>query len=108
MYVQIISIQAPMGQIDTLRTFITEEFLPSLEKAAGFASANFLEQVDDRDNAKLVLYWDSQKDVENAHSTGLLLGTDSSLIARIPGARIQRQSYIMQAESQIETEHFIE
>ncbi len=102
MYVQIISIQAPLGQIDKLRAFIEDELLPAVHKAAGFVSASLLEQVDDRDSTKLIMYWADQASVENAHSTGLLLGTSSSLVARVPGTRIQRTSYIMQASTEQE------
>lgn len=100
MYVQIISMQAPMGKSETLRRFISDEYLPAIRAAAGFISANLLEQVDDRDSAKLVVFWENQRAVENAHSTGLLLGTDSSLAAKIPGIKVQRQSYIMQASAE--------
>jgi len=103
MYVQIISIQAPLGQVDQLRDFVSDEFLPNIRIANGFISANMLEQVDDRDSVKLIVYWENQKAVENAHSTGLLLGSDSSLAARMPGVRIQRQSYIMQASAEGES-----
>jgi len=91
--------QAPLNQIDRLRQYISDEYLPIMRQAAGFVSASMLEQVDDRDNVKLVVYWQDQRSVENANSTGLLLGSDSSLVAQIPGTRIQRQSYIMQAST---------
>jgi quinol monooxygenase YgiN len=104
MYVQIISIKAPLGQVNQLRAFVDEEFIPSIKLANGFISANMLEQVDDRDSVKLIVYWESQKAVENANSTGLLLGSDSSLTARLPGVRIQRQSYIMQASTEGEAQ----
>lgn len=100
MYVQIISMQAPMGKGEDLRAFIADEYLPAINGAAGFVSANFLEQVDDRDAAKLVVFWENQKSVENAHSTGLLLGTDSGIAIKIPGIRVQRQSYLMQASTE--------
>lgn len=100
MYVQIITLQAPMGKIDDLRQFIANEYIPAVSKSPGFVSAHLLEQVDDRDSAKLVAYWESQKALEKANTTGLLLGTDTGIVARIPGTRIQRQSYIMQATSE--------
>ncbi|MFW5696331.1 MAG: antibiotic biosynthesis monooxygenase [Phototrophicaceae bacterium] len=100
MYVQIITLQAPMGKAQMLRNFISGEYLPAIREASGFISANLLEQVDDRDSAKLIVYWKDQASVENAHSTGLLLGTDSGLVAKVPGLRVQRQSYIMQASAE--------
>lgn len=100
MYVQIITLQAPIGKIDELRTILKDEFLPAVRQAPGFIAANLLEQVDDRDSAKLIMYWQDQKSLENAHNTGLLLSTDTGMVAKLPGLRVQRQSYIMQASTE--------
>lgn len=95
MFVQIIEMTSPLGTISQLRKLIAEEYLPSLRDRDGFVSAQFLEQVDDRDKARLIIYWENHNKVEDAHRTGVLAGSNASIAARIPGLRIQRQSYIV-------------
>ena len=94
MFVQIIDLQVPPGQVKEARRLVADEYLPALQDRNGFISAHLLEQVDDRDYLKLVIYWDEQKSVEEANRTGVLAGSTTSIAARIPGMRVQRQSYI--------------
>lgn len=95
MFVQIIEMQAPAGKIRELRSLIAGEYLPALQDRVGFIAAHLLEQVDDRDSAQLLIFWDSHASVENANRTGVLAGSTTSIAARIPGLRVQRQSYIV-------------
>jgi heme-degrading monooxygenase HmoA len=95
MYVQIVSMQCPMGQIKQLRELLADEYLPALTKRPGFINAHLLEQVDDRDFAKLIIYWDSQGAYEETVRTGVLTDSPSSIAARMPGLRVQRDSYIV-------------
>lgn len=95
MYVQIITIKAPIGEINSIRSFIENDYLPQMKQVAGFSQAHLLEQIDDRDTAKLIVYWRDQTSVENANSTGLLMDAATSLVAHVPGTRVQRTGYIM-------------
>ena len=95
MFVQIISMRAPFNKITEVRKLISTEYLDAIRDRAGFVSAHLLEQIDDRDQAKLVVFWDSQASLENVNRTGVLAGSDHSIAARIPGLRIQRESYIV-------------
>lgn len=95
MFVQIVEMNAPVGTLQQLRALIAEEYLPSLQNRRGFLAAHLLEQVDDRDKTKLIIYWDSHASVEDANRTGVLAGSTTSIAARIPGLRVQRQSYIV-------------
>jgi heme-degrading monooxygenase HmoA len=95
MFAQVIRIQAPSGEIDQVRRLIANEYIPAIQARPGFLSAQLLEQIDDRDRAELIIYWDSQAAVEEFNRTGMLMGSDHSVAARIPGLRIQRQSYIV-------------
>ena len=95
MYVQVINLQAPLGKIGQLRQLINDEYLPALRARHGFQGAHLLEQVDYRDNAKLVIFWKDHASSEDTSNTGVLTGSEYSIAARIPGLRIQRQSYIV-------------
>lgn len=94
MFVQIIHMQAPSGEIAKVRQLIEGEYIPAIRNRAGFISAHLLEKIDDRDTAELIVYWDSQADVENFHKTETLMGSTHSIAARIPGMRVQKESYI--------------
>lgn len=94
MFVQVITLQAPQDRNKELRQLVAEEYLPAIRNRPGFVSANLLEQVDDPDTAQLIIYWDNQKALENTTQTGVLAGTTQSIAARLPGLRVQRQSYI--------------
>jgi heme-degrading monooxygenase HmoA len=104
MFVQIIHMQAPIGEIANLRRLVAQEYLPALRNRPGFISAHLLEQIDNRDNAELVIYWDNHDSVEDANRTGVLAGSDSSIAARMPGLRIRRQSYIIKVAVENEPE----
>jgi heme-degrading monooxygenase HmoA len=95
MFVQMISMRAPTGEIKSLRSLIAHEYLPAVRARPGFVAAHLLEKVDDRDCAELMIFWDSQSAVEEANRTTALAGSDHSIAARMPGLRIQRQSYIV-------------
>ena len=99
MYVQILTMQAPAGRIAELRELIGTEYLPALQGRQGFKSAHLLEQVDDRDHTKLIIYWDSQASVENTQRTGVLAGSTTSIVARMPGLKIMRDSYIVKVSA---------
>lgn len=99
MYVQILTMQAPAGRIAELRELIGTEYLPALQGRQGFKSAHLLEQVDDRDHTKLIIYWDSQASVENIQRTGVLAGSTTSIVARMPGLRVTRDSYIVKVST---------
>jgi len=94
MFVQMISMQAPLGKIEDLRKLLLSEYLPALENRPGFITAHLLEQVDDRDSAHLMIYWSNQRALEATETTGVLAGSTTSIVARMPGLRVQRQSYI--------------
>jgi len=95
MFAQIITMKVPDGTIERLRVLIADEYLPVVSTRPGFVSASLLEQVDDRNMTHLVVYWETQQDVENANLTTGLAGSTSSIAARIPGLRVQRHSYIV-------------
>ncbi|TVR19367.1 MAG: hypothetical protein EA396_12700 [Anaerolineaceae bacterium] len=102
MYVQIITIKAPVGEINSIRHFIQNDYLPQMKQVAGFSQAHFLEQMDDRDTAKLIVYWRDQTSAENANGTGLLMDAATSLVAHVPGTRVQRTGYIMHNQLAVE------
>lgn len=95
MFAQVIELQAPLDKISELRDLIKLEYLPALAEREGFISAQLMEQVDDRDKARLITLWDSQKSVENVNRTGVLAGSITSISARLPGTQVSRQSYIV-------------
>lgn len=95
MFVQVVSLQAPMDNITQLRELVAKEYFPALRERPGFVAAHLLEQVDDRDSAQLIIYWDSQAAVENTNRTGVLAGSAQSIAARMPGLKIKRQSYLI-------------
>lgn len=95
MFVQMITLKAPMNHIARLRQLVAEEYLPAIRNRPGFISAHLLEQVDDPDTAKLIVNWENQVAVEDTHKTGVLAGSAQSIAARMPGLRIERQSYIV-------------
>lgn len=100
MYVQVISLQAPLGKIGQLRQLINDEYLPALRTRSGFQGAHLLEQVDNRDNAKLLIFWKDHASSDDTTNTGVLTGSEYSIAARIPGLRIQRQSYIVNVSAE--------
>ncbi len=95
MFTQIITMRVPANSIETLRTLITDEYLPEVQTRSGFVSANLLEQVDDRNMTHLIINWETQSDVEAASHTSSLAGSPYSIVARIPGMRVQRHSYLV-------------
>lgn len=94
MFVQVISLKAPINRIKQLRQLVADEYLPAIRRRPGFLSASLLEQIDDADTAMLVIYWSNQESVESLNKTGVLAGSTESIAARLPGLRIQRTSYI--------------
>ena len=100
MFVQIIDMTAPIGKIQDLRRLIATDYLPALEHRPGFISGHLLEQVDDRDHAKLIIYWNSHAALEDTNRTGVLSGSTSSIMARLPGLRVQRQSFVVDVSAQ--------
>lgn len=94
MFVQMVSMEVPLGQISDLRDMLFGEYLPALRERPGFIAAHLLEQIDDRNSAFLLIYWDSQRSVED-EKTGILAGSPHSIAARMPGLRVRRQSYIV-------------
>lgn len=96
MFIQVIDMQIPIGQLAQLRQLIQEEYLPAIRNRPGFVRADLLEQVDDPNTAKLIIYWNDQASVENTQKTGVLAGSTQSIAARLPGLRLQKQSYIVQ------------
>jgi len=101
MFVQIIEMKVPYGQISKLRHMIEQEYMPALRDRPGFIRADLLEQVDDRNETLLIAYWESHADLEATNNTGVLAGSTTSIAARIPGLRIQRQSYVVDVTTEI-------
>ncbi len=99
MFVQVIEMLAPAGQIEALRKLVQEEYLPSIRSRPGFLTAHLLEQLDNRDETKLVIYWDTHASLEDANRTGVLAGSTTSIAARMPGLKVQRQSYLVNVKS---------
>lgn len=95
MYAQITTLRAPLNKMAELRRLIEQEYLPNVFNRDGFVSAQLLEQIDDTDNAQLIMFWDSQAAVERAGQTGLLRQTLEGLAIGLPGLKIQRQGYIV-------------
>jgi Antibiotic biosynthesis monooxygenase len=95
MYVQLITLRAPNEQIGQLRTIISGDYLSVISKRPGFVAAHLLEEIDDPESAKLLIYWDNQSSAEIAQATGVLSGSINAVAAQMPGLRIQRQSYIV-------------
>jgi hypothetical protein len=104
MFAQIITMKVPPGNIEGLRTLIMSEYLTEVRNRPGFVAASLLEQVDDRNTTQLIIYWETQRDVEAANQTTGLAGSPYSIAARIPGMRVQRQSYIIK----VSTEHALQ
>ena len=95
MFTQIITMKVPDGNIERLRALIADEYLPDVQTRSGFVSANLLEQVDDRNTTHLIVNWETQASVEAASHTSSLAGSPYSIVARIPGMRVQRHSYLV-------------
>ncbi len=95
MYAQKAVLQAPLGKIGELRRLIGEQYLPVVRQRPGFIAAFLLEQIDDPDQAELVLLWNNQAAVEHAQTTGLLQASIETISAGLPGLKIQRQGYII-------------
>jgi hypothetical protein len=94
MFVQMISMDVPIGRINDLRKLLYDTYIPAIQRRPGFISAHLLEQIDDDNYANLLIYWDNQKSVE-ADETGVLMGSPASIAARLPGLHVRRQSYIV-------------
>ena len=97
MYAQVTVLHCPMGQMSVLRRLIEDDYLPAVTSFDGFVSAYFMQRIDDPDIGELVQFWDNQAAVENLHRTGMMKSSLSSIVARLPGLRIQRQGYIVNA-----------
>lgn len=95
MYTQKTVIRAPIGKMDELREIITDKYLPVVRNRAGFVGACLLEQTDDTDCCELLIFWDNQASIEAFHRTGFLESSLHKIAVEIPGARIQRQGYIV-------------
>ena len=97
MYAQVTVLHCPMGQMTALRRMVEEDYLPAVCEFDGFISAYFMQRIDDPDMGELVQFWDNQAAVENLHRTGMMKASLASIVARLPGLRIQRQGYIVNA-----------
>jgi quinol monooxygenase YgiN len=95
MYVQMITMRVPPDEMARLRHLISQDYLPALRARTGFVAAHLLEQVDDANVAHLLVYWNDQTAVERGGKTGVLADSPESIAARLPGLRIQRQSYVV-------------
>lgn len=98
MYAQITTLKSPMGKMAQLRRLIDEVYLPDVQKREGFISAHFLEQIDDPDTAQLIMYWETQADLERSRQTSMLRQTLEGLAAELPGLRIQKQGYSVELQ----------
>lgn len=95
MYTQKTVIRAPIGKMDELRNLIAEKYLPVVRNRTGFVGACLLEQTDDTDCCELLIFWDNQAAIEAFHRTGFLEASLHKIAVDLPGARIQRQGYII-------------
>lgn len=96
MFVQMISIRVPMGRMESFGKSIDEKYLAQVYKHPGFIRGYLLEQVDDSDQARLVLVWNSQSDLESFHESSAQIFKD--LQDQYPGLSRQSQSYILRTE----------
>lgn len=103
MYAQKAVLQAPLGKIGELRRLISEKYLPVVRQRPGFIAAFLMEQIDDPDQAELVLLWSSQAAVEDVQNTGLLQASIQMISADLPGLKIQRQGYMIHLTAGRET-----
>ncbi len=99
MYAQMTSIQVPMNQMTQFREVVETKYLPVVRTRPGFRAGYLMEQVDDPDNAQLVLFWEDQSSVENFNRTGLLQASLQSLAADVPGVRVRRSSYVVKVSA---------
>jgi heme-degrading monooxygenase HmoA len=90
------TIQVPLNQMEQLREVIESKYLPVVRTRPGFRAGYLLEQIDDPDNAQLVLFWEDHAAVENFNRTGLLQASIHALAADVPGLRVQREGYLVQ------------
>jgi heme-degrading monooxygenase HmoA len=95
MYAQVTVIQVPLNQMDQLREVIESKYLPVVRARPGFRAGYLLEQVDDPDNAQLILFWEDHAAVENFNRTGLLQASIHALASDVPGLRVRRQGYLV-------------
>ena len=95
MFAQMINMVVPPGRSKELCNMLFDEYLPALRERPGFISAQLLEQIDDRNVVFLLIYWESQRSVED-EKTGVLVGSPHSIAARLPGLKVKRQSYIVE------------
>ncbi|MBL8163530.1 MAG: hypothetical protein JNJ61_16210 [Anaerolineae bacterium] len=95
MFAQVTVIRAPMNQMADLREMIETRYLPVVRQRPGFRAGYLLEQVDDLDNAQLIVFWDDQASVESFARTGSLQASISALTAELPGVEVRRQSYLV-------------
>lgn len=100
MYAQLNHLQVPMGSMAQIRRMVTEEYLPVLRVRNGFVAAYLLEQIDDADNATLVVMWANQAAVEAFNSTGMLEASVHSLAASVPGVKVTREGYQITAQEE--------
>jgi heme-degrading monooxygenase HmoA len=95
MYAQVTYLRVPINKSAELRDLIETRYLPAVRLRPGFLAGYLLQQADDPDTAQLVLFWDSQKSVENFTRTGLLEASVYALASDIPGVEIRREGYIV-------------
>lgn len=105
MYAQRTRIRVPAGKIAQLRQMIESDYLPVVSRRPGFISAYLLEQVDDEDEAELVVFWGTHADAESFTRTGLLASSIQALAAHLPGLQMQRQGYIVRVSIGANVEH---
>ncbi len=98
MYSQSTIIRVPMGMMTTMRRLIEQTYLPKVQVRPGFISAFLLEQEDDEDYAQLIIMWESQASAESFAQTGSLEASPQTLVASIPGTRVQRQGYCVSVQ----------
>jgi len=95
MYAQVTNLSVPIGQVDTLRELVANEYLKGVQERDGFVMAHMLEAIDDPEKVQLITYWDNHQAIENARKTGGLKETVQVLAAHMPGVKILRQGYLV-------------
>lgn len=98
MFVQMISMRVPMGQMNAFGKSIDDQYLGEVYHQAGFIRGYLLEQADDPDQARLVLVWESQAALETFHQSGRVDEIFKSLQEQYPGLTRQSQSYVLRTE----------
>ena len=93
MFAQITSIRTPLGGMDSLREMVVSAYLPLVRTQSGYLRAYFLEQVDDFDQAELIVVWTSHADYEQFRGSEAAEHVYQAL--RALALRIERQGYLV-------------